>query len=150
MASLNFQLPNIPIEQLRRDACLAAALKWAEPDIYDLETSTREIVKAAAAFEAFVSGTLGVIDEQPPEPKQADAPKAIRAWVARDKHWREAFQTTDVFVHHPPAKEVHAEAEVFVANEGGQRIATNVDPDFLGISIAPGEVVEVEITIRKV
>lgn len=89
MPSIDYQLPNIPFDQLRRHACLEAALKWAEPDIHDLETSTREIVKAAAAFEAFVKG--GPSDEQLPEPRKADASKPIRAWVARDKHWREAF-----------------------------------------------------------
>lgn len=48
MPSIDYQLPNIPFDQLRRHACLEAALKWAEPDIHDLETSTREIIKAAA------------------------------------------------------------------------------------------------------
>ena len=150
MASINYQSPNIPIEQLRRDACLAAALKWAEPDIYDLEMSTREVVKAAAAFEAFVKG--GASDEQQPEPKKADAPKAIRAWVARDKHPQHHLTFASIFANRAPVKEVRSDgAETYFANGHGVKVASQVRiPDLMGFDVAPGEVVEVEIAIHKV
>ncbi len=151
MASIDFQLPNIPFDQLRRHACLEMALKWAEPDIHDLETSTRDIVKAAEAFERFVGGTLGVIDEQPPEPIKADAPKTIRVWVSRDKNRRESRRWISVFKYFPPVKEEDDnESVTFVAGDGGDCLITELDPANLGFDLAPGDVVEAEITIRKI
>ena len=149
MASLNFQLPDSIADKSLRCECLELAAKLAEACIDDLGTATREIVEMATAFEAFIKGTLGVIDEQPPEPNKADAPKSIRAWVSRDKRAGEVF---DIFTIRPPVKEVYDDGtdEMFVSDEGGDMIASSVDMTMLSFDIAPGQIVEVEITIRKV
>ncbi len=150
MASLNFQLPDSIADKSFRWKCLELACKWAEPDINDMEMSTREVVKAAAAFEAFVKG--GASDEQPPEPKKADAPKPIRAWVSRDKHPQHHLTFASIFANRAPVKEVRSDgAETYFANGHGVKVASQVRiPDLMGFDVAPGEVVEVEITIRKV
>ena len=150
MASIDFQLPNIPIDQLRRHACLELACKWFSPDPSDTEVASSEIVKAAAVFAAFVKGSGEDAIEQPPKPTKAGAPKPIRAWVSRDKRDTEGF---DIFVVRPPLKEVRGDgSEMFVSDDGGDMLASGIDMDFLDFYLDRGEVVEVEveITIRKI
>ena len=148
MASLNFQLPDSIADKSLRCECLELAAKLAEACIDDLGTATREIVEMATAFEAFIKGTLGVIDEQPPEPNKADAPTSIRAWVARDGSER---QGVEIYVVRPPVIQDRDDGtEEFVCDQGGEMFASCVDMDLLGLYLHRGEVVEVEITIRKV
>lgn len=149
MASQEFQQAKL---NDMRFLCLKLACQWTQPDINDLETSTREIVRAADAFERFVTGTLGVIEEQSPEPKKDDAPRSIRVWVSRDKHPQHHLTFASIFANRPPVKEVRIDgAETFFANGHGVKVASQVRiPDLLGFDVDPGEVVEVEITIRKI
>ncbi len=163
---IEVELPKIPLDQSRRHACLELALKWTESDVEERDHD--DIVKAAEAFERFIVGPLFVlpesyvcnrwppgvapgavppVDEQPQEPAKAGVAKKIRAWISRDN---DRLQMASIFATRSPVKEVRSDgSETFVSDSGDDTIAADVDLDLLGIVLFPGEVREVEITIRR-